>query len=234
MVRVKIKTLLIIFFVSAASWAQPKLYIPEPTFDFGYMPEGTYVVHKFVIKNTGKDVLKIRRIRTTCSCTWAPIKTHIIKPGEQTELSLFFNSARYFHRTAKAAIIITNDPEAPAEKVMIIANMDTAKQTTVLVVPWKLDLGVGWKFKPQGTVKIKNMSHKPVTLKIIDYFDEALEEPVLSTSQLQPGTWTELKISVKKNAAKEHYIHASVTVSVLGQAGNEITRFTIPVCGGTE
>jgi hypothetical protein len=42
---------------------QPKLLIPELTFDFGYTPTKTTISHYYLVKNAGTDSLKIENVK---------------------------------------------------------------------------------------------------------------------------------------------------------------------------
>ncbi|UCD93928.1 MAG: hypothetical protein JSU69_09170 [Candidatus Zixiibacteriota bacterium] len=49
--------------VFSVSWAQPKLSIPEPDFDFGYVPQHSVISHVFWLYSTGTDSLKVVNVR---------------------------------------------------------------------------------------------------------------------------------------------------------------------------
>jgi len=40
----------------------PALHIPESSFDFGEVAEGSEVSHDFTVRNTGKEVLQINQV----------------------------------------------------------------------------------------------------------------------------------------------------------------------------
>ncbi|WP_158633349.1 DUF1573 domain-containing protein [Tautonia sociabilis] len=46
------------------------------------------VEHTFVVKNTTGAPVKVRRLRTTCTCTTATLSDYELAPGEHTELRL--------------------------------------------------------------------------------------------------------------------------------------------------
>lgn len=48
--------------IAAANDKAPVAEVPETTFDFGKITDGTEVVHKFSVKNTGKTVLNIKKV----------------------------------------------------------------------------------------------------------------------------------------------------------------------------
>ncbi len=43
--------------------SQPKIYIPEPTYKFEQVLEGTEVLHDFVIQNKGTAQLIIKKVK---------------------------------------------------------------------------------------------------------------------------------------------------------------------------
>ncbi len=47
---------------AAANDKAPVAEVPESTFDFGKVTDGTEVVHKFSVKNKGKTVLNIKKV----------------------------------------------------------------------------------------------------------------------------------------------------------------------------
>lgn len=43
--------------------AQPSIQIKQPEYDFGVVMEGTEIEHEFTVRNTGKALLNIERVR---------------------------------------------------------------------------------------------------------------------------------------------------------------------------
>jgi len=43
--------------------AQPSIQIKQPEYDFGEVMEGTELEHEFTVRNTGKALLNIERVR---------------------------------------------------------------------------------------------------------------------------------------------------------------------------
>lgn len=56
--------LLAFFLLSSFVMAQPKMYLAEEEFDFGYVPQSSRIAHVFWIKSVGDDTLKIIDIKT--------------------------------------------------------------------------------------------------------------------------------------------------------------------------
>jgi hypothetical protein len=44
-------------------WANPILSIPEPDFDFGFVPQNAKISHVFWLHSTGTDSLRIENVR---------------------------------------------------------------------------------------------------------------------------------------------------------------------------
>ena len=49
-------------FVYEAQAGEPKILIPETTFDFGLVPAGSVVSHHYLVRNMGTDTLKIKSV----------------------------------------------------------------------------------------------------------------------------------------------------------------------------
>jgi|GEM_PF-1117441 len=89
----------------------PELSVPQPKHDFGEARSGEKVDHRFVLKNTGNDTLKILRIRTSCGCTTPGVREMEIPPGEQAELPVQMNLHGRSGPQKQQVVLTTNDPD---------------------------------------------------------------------------------------------------------------------------
>jgi len=64
---------------------KPKIEITPKNYDFGTVPNEK-IGHVFSVKNTGKEILEITGISTSCGCTKGTVDKKLINPGETTEL----------------------------------------------------------------------------------------------------------------------------------------------------
>ena len=71
----------------------PKIEISPATFDFGNIEFGKIVETKFIVKNSGNQMLQIKRLATSCGCTTAKISKEQIESGETTELTVVYDTA---------------------------------------------------------------------------------------------------------------------------------------------
>jgi hypothetical protein len=80
-------------------------------FDFGTIGENQTVTHSFILTNTGKSDLLVRKVSASCGCTAVqPVKT-IIAPGDSTEIKTVFDPRGRKGTQRKAITVITNDPK---------------------------------------------------------------------------------------------------------------------------
>lgn len=106
----------------------PKIELTSNFFDFGEVEYGEILEHSFQVKNIGKKVLEIQRIATSCACTSATINEEQIKPNEQAELTVKYDTGAMSgpHGQGKQERIIyikTNDPLNPQIEITINAHV---------------------------------------------------------------------------------------------------------------
>jgi len=99
--------------------------IPE-FFDFEEVQYGELAQHIFVVKNTGKEVLEINRLSTSCACTSAEIEKEVLSPGEEMELSVKYDTGLMtgphgMGNQERIIYIKSNDPVNPQIEVTIKA-----------------------------------------------------------------------------------------------------------------
>jgi len=51
----------------------PKIEITPKFFDFGEVKYGDVLNYNFKVKNSGREILEIKRVATSCACTTAKI-----------------------------------------------------------------------------------------------------------------------------------------------------------------
>jgi len=91
----------------------PKIEIDNVNFDFDTIKTGEKVTHEYVVKNTGKGDLIIRKLNPSCGCTAVNMKSQVIKPGESTSIATEFNSTGKSGSQNKTITLISNDPTNP-------------------------------------------------------------------------------------------------------------------------
>jgi hypothetical protein len=96
--------------------------------DFKDVPAGEKVTHNFLIKNNSSITLNIKNVNTSCGCTASEIKNKSLKPGEETQLEVRFNSAKYNGPVTQFVYVNTDDVDNPVVKYTIRANVVVKKE----------------------------------------------------------------------------------------------------------
>lgn len=89
----------------------PKVVVAEDEHNFGTMQVTTTLNHKFLVKNEGEAVLKLKKDRSTCKCTMAEFGYVELEPGGETEIELSWIGKVEDPAFRQSAFIKTNDPE---------------------------------------------------------------------------------------------------------------------------
>jgi len=98
--------------LSAAELANaPVLNVDDPEFEFGKINQGEKVEHTYVLTNSGKSDLRIRKVTASCGCTAVQPDKTVVPPGESVNIKTVFNSAGKVGNQNKTVTIITNDPK---------------------------------------------------------------------------------------------------------------------------
>jgi hypothetical protein len=89
----------------------PVVSVDDPEFKFGKISQGEKVEHIYVLTNSGKSDLYIRKVKASCGCTAVQPEKKVIAPGESVDIKTVFNSAGKMGNQNKTVTIITNDPK---------------------------------------------------------------------------------------------------------------------------
>lgn len=89
----------------------PVLSVDDPEFKFGKINQGEKVEHTYVLSNSGKTDLYIRKVKASCGCTAVQPEKQVVAPGESVNIKTVFNSAGKVGNQNKTVTIITNDPK---------------------------------------------------------------------------------------------------------------------------
>lgn len=106
----------------------PKIEITPQFFDFGEIKYGQVAEYTFKVKNSGKEVLEIKRVATSCGCTTAKVSLDKINPGQTADLQVSYDTGAMSgsHGKGKQERIIyvkSSDPANPQVQAMIYATV---------------------------------------------------------------------------------------------------------------
>ncbi len=106
--------------------AQPRIQLPEKSYNFGVIGPQDVVEREFILRNTGEGPLTISRAYTTCGCTTAEISASVIPPGKVATIKLIFD-AGYHDATGQTVrrglIIENNDPSQSQAEIWVQASV---------------------------------------------------------------------------------------------------------------
>jgi len=97
----------------------PAIEFENKTFNFEQLKQGEKVDYEYILKNTGKSDLIIRKVHASCGCTAIISDQKIIPPGESGSIKVSFNSAGKLGNQNKTVTVITNDPDNSREILWI-------------------------------------------------------------------------------------------------------------------
>lgn len=97
----------------------PRVKFDKMEHNWGTMKQGEIMHTEFIITNTGKSDLLIRKTKASCGCTASEPEKMVLKKGESTKIRVSFNSAGRQGHQSKAIDVITNDPYNPVVKLGI-------------------------------------------------------------------------------------------------------------------
>jgi hypothetical protein len=103
---------------------QPRVTVPETSYNFGRIGPQDVVERNFIVRNEGEAPLTISRAYTTCGCTTAEFSASVIPPGKVATVKVIFDAG--FHDTAgqtvrRGVIIENNDPNQSQAEIWVQA-----------------------------------------------------------------------------------------------------------------
>jgi hypothetical protein len=217
--------LLYFIILIGAAWGQSEIRLSADNFDFGFVPQNAKVNCGFWVYSVGRDTLKIDRVKTTCGCTRAPLKTYVLPPGDSTYLEITFSTRQYKGEMSRLIHIIYAS-DSSIKSLEIKANVQKRMDLIepAVIDPYKIDISqFGDKIRDKARFSIKNKSDRDFRLTLIyypkGYFDINLPEDV------EAGKKAEGEVKIKKDADFEKF-NKSFTIELNDEAH---TRYTIPV-----
>jgi hypothetical protein len=89
-----------------------KFVLSEEFHNFGSLNAGEIVSYTFIFRNEGTKNLTIEKAETDCGCTEINIPVKVIKPGNEGQIEVIFNSSGEVGRVLKTITIISNAEQA--------------------------------------------------------------------------------------------------------------------------
>lgn len=216
-------TLVLIASVSLGEQAAPPppLTPSEYVWFFGFIPEGSWVSHHYLLRNTHPDTVTILEMISVCDCTHIPKGPAIIPPGGTYLLETLFDSRTYFDETNRNIRVITNYKPNP-NLDLYFGSIAARNPNTLAIVPPSTAFIPG---KQNQSFIIKNLSEEKTAITVLIDNDSTMT--VSETSFSLPGKGEKEIIAAPR---WERFAPGSTyTCLVLEVARKETFRVSIPV-----
>ncbi len=99
----------------------------EETYDFGTIPQGIPVKHKFEFTNSGKEPIIVSNVQKTCGCTVTDWTKEPVLPGQKGFVIAEFNAAKEGPFTK--AITVQSDSKTPSVKLYFKGTVQKSEQS---------------------------------------------------------------------------------------------------------
>ena len=125
--------------------------------DFGKLKQGKVLTHIFAFTNEGDEILKIKRVKTSCGCTAALISNKEIAPGGKGEIKLTYNTRGFQGKNTKYIDVESNDPTHPRKRLAVSAEIEVPPRPRIFLDRYAIDLGLVLENEEvQATTRVKN------------------------------------------------------------------------------
>ena len=203
--------------------AAPKISATPEAFDFGYLPEGQTVTHRYWLANRGDDTLVIVEVKPQCGCTTVPLPTDRLAPSDSVPLDLSFDSKNMRGRVNKAVRIWSNDSTLYPAIIYFTGDVADSAQTIIANPPVASLTSI---VNPHQIIELTNTSQDAYRLGLATPAPPFLQCEFSSDSVAAGGSVT-LKIVPGQGAPLGEY-KTSITLLC---TGNLQFPLTIPVKG---
>lgn len=207
----------------------PHAVFPDPSWNFGYLPQKAEVNHTFYVHNDGNAPLTVVKIDVDCSCTSVSQIEKPIAPGDSAAIVLSFKTGRYHGRVTKSARVETDDPERPIQRVRfqsLVVKVDEPADSLAILpfkLKWKLE-NSHLEFKAD-TVRIVNtgsIDRKIVSLLVPHDIVESIDFP--KTVAAGDSVSIAMKLTGDKIPVDTKYFSTTFAFE-----GTDTTIVTIPI-----
>lgn len=96
--------------------------------NYGKVTEGELIEFDFVVKNSGKSDLIIRKVKASCGCTTVKPEKNLLKTGESTTIKAVFRTRGYSGQQSKSITVITNDPKRSTTILRMTGSIEKIQQ----------------------------------------------------------------------------------------------------------
>jgi len=199
-------------------FAQPRLIIDKTKIDLGVIYNGATKKARVVLKNVGRDTLRILGVTTSCGCTTARQPKAFLRTGESDAVEVEFNSTGFRGKIEKHVTIMTNDPAAPSTFVTLLGDViDELQPVNNSAAIWLGSVPVGKQV--EQTVSFKNVSGKVIT---VTGYKSSSPDIVVTFSNKTVLPADTIRMTVKVTPRKADYLSELLLFETDSKKQNEV------------
>lgn len=144
------------------------LKLSESSINFGDIKEGPPVEKTITLTNEGNEPVTIANTVTSCACTSVKLSNTSLKPGENAELHITYNTYKYPGKFDKTITIFTG-PEGNEETVIhMLGNVEPIPMGVIAMEPRKTPVGeLAVNSENRVQIVLKNEGDAPLTISRI-------------------------------------------------------------------
>lgn len=215
------------------STSEARVKVTDEVFDFGFMPQRSFVSHVFWLKNPGGKLLEITKLVPNCGCTEAPLEKSKVAPGDSARVQIIFGSS-VFHGALKKFTQIESNAGGRVPALTFTAQIVTDSEPTgsLRLTPRRIDIETV-SFQTSGEARelkigMKNVSNASLQVALVDRPDRVVTVENVA-SRLVPGEERSFILRFDPKA-----ISPSLATSLTFQVeGADTTRLTLPIFMGS-
>jgi hypothetical protein len=184
----------------AASLA-PHAVVPNLSHDFGSVEQGSKVVHQFTIRNEGTVSLTLTKLSFSELGMTAKMKPAIL-PGEETALSIQWDTTRLKGAVVGKAVLEVNDPATP----QITLVLKGVVKPGIEFLPYQAIFASVYKGEPgHRSVRIVNNRERPLGITRVEQQGEHFHAGI---KPVESGKLYELEVTVPATVPTGRYTEA--------------------------
>jgi hypothetical protein len=181
--------------------AAPKLSVAQPRREIGALTAGQTAEAEFPIANMGDALLEITQVTVGCGCTTTSYPASL-RPGETGVLKVkLVSSALWNGPVEKEVTLHSNDPEQPAQKLLLVAEMRPLL-----------------RFEPANPLAIEYK--KGDVLRRVVTVTPAADAAVAVTGVVPAGPGTEARLLPAESGDRPGAVRVEITVRPPAQGGD--------------
>jgi len=179
----------------------PQAIVPNLSHDFGSVEQGSKVVHQFTIRNAGTASLTLTRLSLSESGMTGKMRPAIL-PGEETALTLEWDTTRMKGTVVGKAVLEVNDPVKPQITFVLTALVKPA----IEFLPYQAIFASVYKGESSNrSVRIVNNSERPLGITRVEQQGEHFHAGI---KPVEAGKQYELEVTVPPTIPPGRYSEA--------------------------